>query len=96
MENNKIKEERNIGLDVLRILAMIMIVVLHYLGKGELLKEQNTDYLNHVIYWFCECLCIIAVNCYVLISGYFLVKSDFKIKKFLNLWGQVVFYSATV
>lgn len=96
MENDKIKEKRNIGLDVLRILAMIMIVVLHYLGKGELLKEENTDYLNHVIYWFFECLCIIAVNCYVLISGYFLVKSDFKMKKFLNLWGQVVFYSATV
>ncbi len=34
----------------------------------------------------------IAVNIFVLISAYFLVKSKFKIKKLLALWLQVLFY----
>lgn len=97
MEQNSIKEsKRNIGLDILRILAMLMVIMLHYLGKGELLEQCNTDFLNYRIYWLLECLSIVAVNCYVLISGYFMIKSDFKIKKFLKLWGEVIFYSASV
>ena len=32
-----------------------------------------------------------AVNCYALISGYVGLQSQFKIKKFINLWIEVFF-----
>ena len=94
----KIKEtkKRNIGLDFLRIISMIMVVFLHYLGKGGLLDIKNTSNTYHIIYYFIEVLCIIAVNCYVLISGYFLTKSKFKWKKVLQLWLETLFYSIAI
>ena len=99
LENKREIEEtkkRNIGLDSLRIISMIMIVFLHYLGKGGLLDIKNTSNAYHVIYYVIEALCIIAVNCYVLISGYFLIKSKFKWKKVLQLWLETLFYSIFV
>lgn len=78
-------KKRNIGLDCLRIISMIMIVFLHYLSKGGLLRAENTSGIYHIIYYFIEALSIIAVNCYVLISGYFLIRSKFRWKKVLQL-----------
>ncbi|MEI5989430.1 hypothetical protein A5881_000918 [Enterococcus termitis] len=37
-----------------------------------------------------------GVNCFLLISGYFLVNKAFKPKKLLNLWLQVFFYSICI
>lgn len=85
------KNERNMSLDVLRIIAMIMIVMLHYLGKGGALESTNR--VTYITGWLIEAFCIIAVNVYVLISGYFLVDSTFKWKKVFKIWGQVLFYS---
>ena len=95
-EKIEVAKKRNIGLDGLRIISMIMIVFLHYLGKGGLLDIENTSNLYHIIYYFIEALSIIAVNCYVLISGYFLIKSKFKWKKVLQLWLETLFYSIFV
>ena len=94
--NINITNKRNIGLDCLRIISMIMIVFLHYLGKGGLLDIENTSNLYHIIYYFIEALSIIAVNCYVLINGYFLIKSKFKWKKVLQLWLETLFYSVFI
>ena len=93
MNENK---ERNIGLDFLRIISMIMVLILHYLSKGGLLKESNSYSVNYIIYNILKIASIIAVNCYVLISSYFLVKSKFRIKKFLKLWLEVIFYSVSI
>ena len=68
------KKCRNIGLDILRILAMIMIVCLHVFGKGQFLVAENNANFYKVISFF-EIICIVAVNCYVLITGYFQVNS---------------------
>lgn len=90
------EKERNTNLDALRIISMLMVLTLHYLSKGGLLESKNVTENQYIIYWFLECLSIVAVNCYVLISGFFLVKSEFKMKKILKLWGEVLFYSVLV
>lgn len=87
--------KRNIGLDLLRILSMLMIVMLHYLGKGGALATEYGSKVNYIS-WVLEAFCIVAVNCYVYVTGYFMVNSNFKIKKVLKLWGQVLFYSITI
>lgn len=81
---------RNIGLDALRIISMMMVLALHYLGKGGLL-ERNTSEIYNVIYLLLEALSIVAVNCFVLISGYFLCKSEFKLKKIFEIMGKSYF-----
>ena len=87
--------KRNVGLDILRIISMIMIVFLHVLVKGRFVSNIYNIELYKIAYIF-ETLFIIAVNCYVLITGYFQEDSKFKIRKVINIWIKVVFYSISI
>ena len=86
---------RMINMEVLRCLAMMMVVVLHYLGKGNLLPELSGTDMNvtGIAAWVLEAFCIVAVNVYMMISGYFLYTSSFKLSRLLQLWVQVWTYS---
>ena len=90
-------KKRMVSIELLRVIAMLMVVMLHYLGKGNLLPELNVA-MNATGYvaWFMESACAVAVNVYMLISGYFLVESNFKLGRLLNLLCQVIFYSVLV
>lgn len=88
------KKPRQLNMEVLRIVAMLMIITLHYLDKGGVLKDFELKMgLNRNLAWIIEALCMVSVNVYVLISGYFLSKSEFKLKKLILLWVQVLLYS---
>ena len=85
----------NVGVELLRILAMMMIVGLHYMNFGGVLWSDAI--WNRRLAWLLEAFCIVAVNCYVLISGYFLVTSkSFHWHKVAQLWANVVFYTMVV
>lgn len=89
---------RQKNLDELRCLAMMMVVVLHFLGKGELLGDVTAPDMSTVGIgaWVLEAFSIVAVNCYMLISGYFLSESDFKLSRLLRLYLQIWIYSVGI
>ena len=70
-------KKRDASFELLRILSMMMIVMLHLLGNdhGNVLSKTVEFSAAWVVTWGLEALCTVAVNCYVLISGYFLVGS---------------------
>ncbi len=85
---------RKSNIELLRVLAMLMIITLHYLDKGGILVEfSEMSTWNHYLAWLAEGFCYVAVNLYVLISGYFLVQSKFSFQKLFVLWAQIAFYS---
>ncbi len=90
--------ERMANLELLRCVAMMMVVVLHYLGKGGLLTELTEETLGSVgtVAWLLESFCIVAVNVYMFISGYFLCMSSFKPSRLIQLWLQVWAYSVVI
>ena len=101
--NNEIKEiapvrERNVGLDLLRIISMFMILLLHILGQGGVLNSINkeTAATQYNIAWLIEIAAYCSVNCYALISGFVGVKSRFKYTNIIVLWIQVVFYTTLI
>ena len=90
---------RNYSLDLLRCVAMMMVVVLHFLDKG----GQLTDFTyagaftaKDVVAWILEAFCIVAVNLYMLLSGYLLCESRFKVSNLLLLVARVWLYSVIV
>lgn len=90
-------KKRIVSIELLRILAMMMVVMLHYLSKGNLLPSLTGELEpNHYIAWGMECFCIVAVNVYMLISGYFLVETGFKAGRLVELLCQVLFYTLLV
>lgn len=99
MDMNKTKQhkKRMANMEALRLAAMMMVVSLHYLGKGELLADLTGSLLpvDHVA-WILESFSIVAVNAYVLLSGYFLVETAFRVKRLLSLILQILFYSCLI
>lgn len=90
-------KKREANFELLRIVAMLMIITLHYLDKGGVLPEASgAIFGTGYIAWLLEAFCAVSVNVYVLISAYFLVESGFHLKKIIKLWLQVFFYSAGV
>lgn len=90
-------KKRIVSVELLRILAMMMVVMLHYLSKGGLLTSM-TEAFSAGAYaaWLLEAFSIVAVNVYMLISGYFLVESGFKPGRLAELVCQVLFYSLLI
>ena len=85
------------NMEVLRILAMMMVIMLHYLSKGKVLPAMTgTLTVNGYVAWVLETLSIVAVNVYMLISGYFLTESKFRCSRLIQLVCQVLFYSLLV
>ena len=94
MAQTKGVKSRQSNMELLRIVAMLMIITLHYLDKGNVLPDfEQMSTVNHYIAWILEAFCFVAVNLYVLISGYFLCTSRFTFRKLFLLWVQIVFYS---
>ncbi len=86
--------KRKANYELLRILAMLMIIGLHYLDKGGILPKLNTALsISGALAWLLEAFFIMAVNVYVLLSGYFGSSGRFQLRKVAKLWGQVAFYS---
>lgn len=85
---------RQSGIELLRLVAMLMILLLHAnflsLGKPEAQSIQ-IDPGNSFFRILAEHFCIVAVNVYVFISGWFGIHP--KIESALNLITQVITYS---
>lgn len=91
------KKKRMANMEVLRILAMMMVVMLHYLSKGQMLPAMTGPLgINGYVAWVLETMSIVAVNVYMLISGFFLTESKFRCTRLIQLVCQVLFYSLLV
>ncbi len=84
---------RNYGIDLLRIVSMVMIVTLHVLRQGGMLDAAQPGNLSYLAVWTAEALCIGAVNLYALISGFVGVNSKgTRFYKLASMWLQVELY----
>lgn len=88
---------RRANIELLRILAMFMVVVMHYLYQSRVLPE-NGHVLDSVgvTAVVLESFCIVAVNVYVLISGYFLSVSAFSWRRVIRVIAQTLFYTVLI
>ena len=91
------QKRRIASIELLRITAMLMVVALHYISKTGALALPG-DEMTPVRYMggLIESFCIVAVNVYVLISGYFLSAVPFKVSRGVRLLAQVLFYTLLI
>lgn len=86
---------RNSNLELFRIIAMLGIVAHHYVVNSGLLEIMEA----HLSSWHTYFLFIfgmwgkIGINCFVLITGYFMCQSTITLRKFLKLYLEIVFYN---
>ena len=92
MYNIRTEKLRDSNMELLRLVAMFMIVILHLdiflLEKPESFADQ---YLTNFFIGFLKSLTIIGVNLFVLLSGWYGIY--FKWNRFFYLWFQVLFFA---
>ncbi len=84
-------KQRNANIELLRVLSMFMVLVLHALNWSGALNY--TSGIHYWVYWWMEALAIVAVNVFMLISGYFQINGLFKAKNVWKILGGVWSYS---
>lgn len=83
--------ERNPGLDVGRIVAMTLVVLLHVTGSG----MDGSEHVGWAVAWahgFSSC----SVDFFALLTGYLCVDRPWRAGRILGLWGQVVVLGCAV
>lgn len=88
------KTQRNTNMDLLRIVSMLLIIFLHSIDHSGVL--ENAEACGKVMYFyvrFTYAMCMVCVNIYVMLSGYFMVHSKFRLHKLVTLWMEAAFYS---
>lgn len=89
--NNKI---RNSNIELLRIIAIVMIVI-HHMAQNNLIYINGTI-ANKSLGVILLGIGQIGVSIFILITGYFQITKDFRSEKILKLWLQVLFYSVII
>ena len=88
-------KQRSSGIELFRIITMLVIVAHHYVvnsGLTDILIESAEFSLKNVFYWLFGWGGKTGINCFVLITGYFMCKSKITLEKFLRLLLEVEFY----
>lgn len=90
---NSATKQRNSAMEVLRILAMFLIIFSHYISHGTGIITDNS--LGNIVSLLFQAGNI-GTDIFILLSGYFLINSKFNFKKVFTLIFQVAFYSITI
>ena len=88
------KKQRNANMDLLRIVSMLLIIFLHSIDHSGVL--ENAAASGKAMYFyvrFTYAMCMVCVNIYVMLSGYFMIHSKFRLHKLITLWMEAAFYS---
>lgn len=93
--NNKTERQSNI--ELLRIISMVMILILHadlYANGSPSANEIISSPFSSWLRVHAECLSIVAVNVFIIISGWFGI--NFKYKSIWSLLYQCLFYGLLI
>lgn len=79
-----LKKERNSNLELYRIIIMLLIVAHHYVVNSGLIQlMQNSETTNNSIFLYLFGMWgKTGINCFMLITGYFMCKLNITIRKF--------------
>ena len=85
--------QREYGIDLLKIVAMLFIVLDHILYWGDWGFCARQTGVKGLVLGSLDAICLCHVNCFVLASGWVMSRLDFKFKRVVKLWLQVWGYS---
>ncbi len=78
---------RNTNLELFRIISMLFIVAHHYVVNSGMMAEMSANPFaaNSLFFYLFGAWGKTAINCFVMITGYFMCKSHITVKKFFKL-----------
>ena len=93
-----LKRQRQSGIELFRIISMLLIVAHHYVVNSGVLDviSLNPTSVNSIFLYIFGGWGKIGINCFVLITGYFMCTSKISAKKFLKLLFEIELYKIII
>lgn len=88
---NQEVQRRIVGVDLLRIVSMMLLVLLNLLTQGGITDGAAEGSISRIVLTVIECAAYCALDAYALASGYAGGTSDYT--RLILLWLQTLFYS---
>lgn len=93
-----VTKQRDSNIELYRIIIMILIVAHHYVvnsGLTDVMREAPTSFKSIYLYFF-GMWGKTGINCFVLITGYFMCQSRITLRKFVKLLLWIEFYKIVI
>lgn len=89
---------RNTNIELYRIVVMFFIVAHHYVINSGLIQVIENEPLTgkSAFFYVFGMWGKTGINCFVLITGYFMCRSNITLRKFLKLFIQIEFYNIVI
>ena len=84
---------RQENIELLRIIATLMVLINHALRHGGVLEQYEFNTVPYMLFYFLDGLCYVAVDVFILITGYFMVCASTKPSRILKFVLQVEAFS---
>lgn len=96
--NKTTTKQRSSNIELYRIIVMLLIVAHHYVVNSNLLDLLSKDEFSFrpLYFYVLGMWGKIGINCFVLITGYFMCTSRITLRKFLKLVLEVEFYNISI
>lgn len=94
----KTKKERDSNLELYRILVMLLIIAHHYVVNSGITKEmyEHPNAIRTLFLYLFGAWGKTGINCFVLITGYFMCKSQVTFKRVAKLLLELQFYKLVI
>lgn len=90
------KNNRNLGIDILRGIAMFFVICQHILGQGGIVANAGVGSGKYYFLSFLQILATCAVDVYGITTGYLMCEKRFRLSRIVKLWLTTVFWSVAV
>ena len=92
---DKVKKVRDSNIELFRIFLMLMIIAHHYVLHSGVtdLYSMKSPTSNQIFLELWGWGGKVGINCFLLITGYFMCKQDFTWRKFLKLYLEIKFFT---
>lgn len=93
-----ISRNRDSNFELYRCIAMFLIVACHWgllTGLFDIVQNNQLTTPSN-FYYILKMWGKMGINCFLLITGYFMCTSEITIRKFVKLYFQIIFYSLSI
>lgn len=94
-------KKRDSNLELFRIITMLLIVAHHFVVNSGLMADDGLIYsspfsVNSIFLLLLGAWGKTGINCFVMITGYFMCKSNITLNKYLKLLFEIYFYRISI
>ena len=93
-----VQKQRDSNLELFRVIVMLLIIAHHYVVNSGVwdVIQANEPTANSLFYYIFGMWGKTGINCFVLITGWFMCTSQITLRKFLKLLLEIEFYKIAI